>query len=68
MDKEMPNLDGFQTTEELRKCGYKLPIIGLTGNAFEEQTEDFISHGANYVLTKPIDMNKFELIKAIYIN
>jgi PAS domain S-box-containing protein len=63
MDKEMPIMDGFEATKKIRNLGYTLPIIGLTGNAFEEQQKDFIDVGANAVLIKPLDLNQFDEIR-----
>lgn len=42
MDKEMPVMDGYESTREMRKMGYERPIIGLTANALEEDKRTFV--------------------------
>lgn len=39
-------------------------IIGVTGNAFQSDIDDFLSHGANQVLVKPVPLATFEDIIA----
>jgi CheY-like chemotaxis protein len=55
MDKEMPELDGYETTKDIRKTNMKVPIIGLTGNDLEEQMLEFQQCGADEILAKPLD-------------
>jgi CheY-like chemotaxis protein len=54
MDNSMPLLDGMTTTRILRLNGVRVPIVGVTGNALEEDIRAFIDAGADRVLTKPI--------------
>ncbi|MDR1926013.1 MAG: response regulator [Planctomycetaceae bacterium] len=61
MDMQMPIMDGFEATRELRKRGFSRPILALTANFGSE--EEMISAGCDAVLTKPIDRD--ELLKAI---
>ena len=64
MDYEMPILNGPKATQVLRQMGVVLPIIGLTGNVLPIDIELFLDHGANAVLTKPLNLNKFgEILK-----
>jgi CheY-like chemotaxis protein len=55
LDYEMPGLDGPSTANVMRDEGYEGVIIGVTGHALRCYKEHFISRGANYVLTKPVD-------------
>ena len=60
MDIHMPILDGVEATKQIRAFdseAAKVPIIGLTAEAFSERHSDFINAGMNDVLTKPIDEN-----------
>lgn len=54
MDKEMPVMDGYKATKQLRDQGYTNPIVGVTGNGMDEQVKEFVGMGANEVLVKPI--------------
>jgi signal transduction histidine kinase/CheY-like chemotaxis protein len=60
MDCQMPVLDGFKTTEEIRKLEVldqrpSIPIIALTAHAMKEERERCAESGMNYFITKPID-------------
>jgi CheY-like chemotaxis protein/HPt (histidine-containing phosphotransfer) domain-containing protein len=63
MDVQMPEMDGFTATLQLRGKGYRGPIIALTANAMERDRSKCLSAGCNDFVTKPINMEK--LFKAI---
>lgn len=54
MDREMPVMNGHQATRALRARGLDVPIIAITGNALQEDREQFLAAGATEVLTKPV--------------
>lgn len=59
MDIQMPNMDGVQATVSIRQFardGENLPIIGLTANAFQDQKEEYLGAGMQFVLTKPLEI------------
>jgi CheY-like chemotaxis protein/anti-sigma regulatory factor (Ser/Thr protein kinase) len=68
MDVQMPVMDGFTATLQLRGKGYRGPVIALTANAMERDRAKCLSAGCNEFVTKPIKMQK--LFKAIgrYLN
>ena len=66
MDCHMPILDGFETTKELRKNGFKRPIIALTANAQESDKLECLEAGMDDFLSKPF--KKDDLEKIIYSN
>ncbi|MGA3068409.1 MAG: ATP-binding protein [Tepidisphaeraceae bacterium] len=63
MDVQMPVMDGFTATLNLRGKGYRGPIIALTANAMERDRSKCLSAGCNDFVTKPIKME--QLFKAI---
>lgn len=58
MDIEMPGKDGFETTQELRKKGVKIPIIAVTSNTWREDKINSINSGMNDFLPKPFNRSK----------
>lgn len=58
MDIQMPIMDGYEATAEIRKLpdGDKVSIIALSANAFKEDMEKSISAGMNAHVAKPIDV------------
>ena len=55
-DSVMPVMDGPTAAQKIRAMGYDKPIIGVTGNTLPEQIQDFIAHGADEVVTKPVKL------------
>ncbi|MFT6630450.1 MAG: signal transduction histidine kinase/ActR/RegA family two-component response regulator [Bacteriovoracaceae bacterium] len=59
MDIQMPKLDGYEATKEIRKAlGGDIKIIGLSANAFEDDKLKAIEAGMDGYLEKPIDIDE----------
>lgn len=58
MDVHMPNMDGFQATEEIRKFNQEISIIGLSADVTKEAIDEAKGVGMNDYLTKPISFSK----------
>ena len=69
MDIQMPLMDGFSTTVELRKYFSKaeLPIIAMTAHAMQADRDRSVEVGMNDYVTKPFKLDELlaKLNKAI---
>jgi PAS domain S-box-containing protein len=60
MDLQMPEMDGLQATEYIRKhLDSTIPIIALTANVFKEEQERCFKVGMNDFISKPFEENSF---------
>ncbi|GAA0859817.1 ATP-binding protein [Aliiglaciecola litoralis] len=58
MDCQMPKMDGYEATHQLRKLGgdkANVPVIALTANAYKEDRQRCEAAGMNDHVSKPVD-------------
>ncbi len=64
MDIQMPGMDGFECTRQIRQLLPHLPIVTQSASAHQDETRKCFEAGSNDHLIKPIDTNR--LYQMIY--
>ena len=64
MDINMPQMDGYEATKNIRALSQSIYIVGLSGNAEEKEIDKALKSGMNDYLTKPIKEEK--LYRVLY--
>ena len=59
MDLNMPIMDGFEASRQIRLSHTKIPIVALTAVEVEEVRNKIYIAGMNDIIVKPYDINKF---------
>ncbi|MCF6309544.1 MAG: ATP-binding protein [Sulfurimonas sp.] len=68
MDIQMPIMDGYEATKEIRKMDKNIPIVAITANALTEDIKKAKSVGMNEHISKPIDVIKLYEILLQYLS
>ena len=70
MDIMMPEMDGYEAIQEIRKNKKfkELPIIAVTAKAMKGDREKSIELGANDYVSKPIDLDKLVSLMQVWLS
>jgi CheY-like chemotaxis protein len=69
MDIMMPEMDGYDTMQEIRKVPKfkELPILALTAKAMKGDREKCIEAGASDYVTKPVDPDQLVSLLRVWL-
>lgn len=66
MDIQMPVLDGYQATQQIRALPHAdaqtLPIYAVSANALAEDVQNSLASGMNGHIAKPVDLDELEKV------
>lgn len=66
MDIQMPVMDGYQTTHEIRKTNQDIPIIAVTANYSPGERDKCLQCGMTDFLSKPYTLDQVAAIVKKY--
>ncbi len=58
LDNSLPDCTGIQLCQQVRQFDTRLPIIFLSGSAYDHEREQALACGANAFLSKPFGMEE----------
>lgn len=67
MDLQMPIMDGYEATKQIRKFDQEIPIIALSAAVMEEDLKQTLDAGMNQHIAKPIDFRELQGVMRHYL-
>jgi CheY-like chemotaxis protein len=58
-DIQMPEMDGYETTKQIRSLGYGGPILALSASAMATDRDKSLAAGCDEHMAKPINRSVF---------
>ena len=68
MDIQMPGMDGYEATREIRRFNKNVIIFAQTAYAFSGDNEKAAKAGCNNYISKPIDKDELFILLGMYFN
>ncbi|HUR10571.1 MAG TPA: ATP-binding protein [Flavitalea sp.] len=68
MDLDMPEMDGYETTRQLRNRGETLPVIALTASVPNEVEKEVYAAGLTNIIVKPFNPDDLFRVLLLYTN
>lgn len=68
MDIQMPNMNGYEATQNIREFNKEIPIIGLSANVMKTDVDKALEIGMNDYLAKPIELKEVYRVLLKYLN
>ena len=66
MDMQMPEMNGYEATQEIRKINKDILIIAQTANVLSNESEKMLHAGCNDIIAKPIQIDKLKKLISKY--
>lgn len=67
MDLQLPQMDGYQATREIKSFRPLLPVVAQTANAMVDDKEMALEVGCNGYISKPINLDEFYSLLAKFL-
>lgn len=68
MDCQMPVMDGFEATRQIRGSAQPgIPIIAMTADAMPSDRDHCLNEGMNGYLAKPVDLAQLAAVLAHWL-
>jgi PAS domain S-box-containing protein len=67
MDLQMPEVDGFEASRQIRTFNRSIPIIALSAAVMQRDKELTVEAGMNAHLAKPIDIQELQKVLSDYL-
>ncbi len=67
LDIQMPVMDGIEACKAIRALSASVPLVSITANISEEDTNQYEAVGFNHHVGKPVDLKSLYRILAAYV-